>query len=118
MAYRDQRGDCPRCRGVLDADPRPDEMRLSCVSCGGTFLGNDAMHQSFRPIVEQLQLPPSTVPLLPLRCPVCKEPMRRFLVEVAKGSVTLDRCDRHGVWFDDPELDRILAAVTGRGSPG
>jgi hypothetical protein len=37
--------------------------------------------------------------------------MRRFSVEVVRGSVALDRCDRHGIWFDDPELEQLLSAA-------
>lgn len=30
-----------------------------------------------------------------------------MIVEVLEG-VTIDRCDVHGVWFDDPELEQAL----------
>jgi Zn-finger nucleic acid-binding protein len=44
------------------------------------------------------------------RCPRCRRRMEHVAAPVAPHPVVLDRCPRgHGLWFDDGELDAILA---------
>jgi hypothetical protein len=39
------------------------------------------------------------------RCPACSEPMMSLVVE----RMPIERCTRHGVWFDRLELERVLS---------
>jgi Zn-finger nucleic acid-binding protein len=41
-----------------------------------------------------------------LRCPRCRDIMGRHLI-VRGSNVIVDRCARHGVWFDAHELRRL-----------
>lgn len=37
-------------------------------------------------------------------CPVCEQRMSSVTLE----RIPLDRCDKHGIWFDPEELQRVL----------
>lgn len=49
-----------------------------------------------------------------INCPICRSAMQKRAIN---GGLELDYCDRHGVWLDAGELERILATFGG-GSPG
>lgn len=103
---------CPGCGEVLDTAGRTDR----CPACDGAWVNEDAL-------VGMLQERTSTLVFLPWQprpkdgaggdhpfrgaeraCAVCKQPMQT----VNLGSVQLDRCPQHGVWFDADELAALL----------
>ena len=43
-------------------------------------------------------------------CPICRIAMQKRTIN---GGLELDYCDRHGVWLDAGELERILAHLWG-----
>lgn len=52
-------------------------------------------------------------------CPVCRQPMRRYIYSTDSG-VAVDACATgHGIWLDDGELAKIYDYVHGYGAaPG
>jgi uncharacterized protein len=42
------------------------------------------------------------------KCPVCRKPMDKELVGEVE-TVLLDRCGKHGMWYDAGELKKIIA---------
>lgn len=94
---------CPSCGEPLDTAGRTDR----CKKCDGAWIGEDAL-------VGMLQERTSTLVFLPWQprekdnertCAACGKPMQW----VNLGSVKLDRCPDHGVWFDADELAALLA---------
>jgi len=94
---------CPGCGEVLDTAGRTDR----CPACDGAWVHEDAL-------VGMLQERTSTLVFLPWQprpkdndrtCAVCEKSMQT----VNLGSVALDRCPQHGVWFDADELAALLA---------
>jgi len=77
-----------------------------CPACDGAWVHEDAL-------VGMLQERTSTLVVLPWQprpgdqarsCAVCQQPMQT----VNLGTVALDRCAAHGVWFDAHELKTLL----------
>jgi Zn-finger nucleic acid-binding protein len=100
-AHKDVKLDCPACRVPLAYHGD----RWACGTCRGLFVENEALVA----LVREMALAPWELPALAGRpgdraCPICKTPL---IVEVLEG-VTIDRCDVHGVWFDDRELEQAL----------
>jgi len=52
-------------------------------------------------------------------CPVCRQPMRRYIYSTDSG-VAVDACATgHGIWLDDGELAQIYDYIHGEGAaPG
>ncbi|HEY5922620.1 MAG TPA: FHA domain-containing protein [Kofleriaceae bacterium] len=108
MTYRDAFETCPRC-GVTLVDARSAR---SCPQCRGLWVEE--------PVVAEMvlaMLPPQPLSRLelavlaptgdPAACPTCKEPMHATTIH----NVLLDRCAKHGVWFDGEELQEALRRV-------
>jgi Zn-finger nucleic acid-binding protein len=99
---------CPQCSVDLDETSRPQ-----CPQCDGTFATNADLEQMLD--VEDNRREPSarrTMAAWPIgdehserHCPVCEKPMFRTTME----RVIVERCADHGVWFDQSELQRVLA---------
>jgi Zn-finger nucleic acid-binding protein len=94
---------CPGCGKALTEAGFTDR----CPSCDGAWVHEDAL-------VGMLQERTSTLVFLPWmprpkdlerKCAVCSKPMQM----VNLGSVALDRCAEHGVWFDAHELATLLS---------
>jgi Zn-finger nucleic acid-binding protein len=94
---------CPHCsNATLTQAGRTDR----CPSCDGAWIHEDVL-------VGMLQERTSALVVLPWHprdkdqeraCAVCKTPMQT----VNLGTVALDRCAEHGVWFDAHELAALL----------
>jgi hypothetical protein len=113
--YRDRESMiCPACREAL----RPFGARLCCDSCNGMFI---SVEDLTREIISMGKLEPAIrfdhEHPGKRRCPRCTEPMTesRLCVELTglhpKIKPTLDRCTRHGLWFDTTELATVLEAI-------
>lgn len=111
---RDDIATCPRCGRGLD----PSGRRLYCGACSGALVTEDELRELIatmaagsadgpagpRPLA--LELPPG--PDEPLRtCPRCPARMTKHLFY----GMLVDRCEAHGIWFDDQELQAALERV-------
>jgi Zn-finger nucleic acid-binding protein len=96
---------CPHCGARLEEAGRTDR----CTACDGAWIHEDVL-------VGMLQERTSTMVFLPWHpreaieaergrtCPVCTKPM----TPMSLGTVALDRCSEHGVWFDATELASLI----------
>ncbi len=83
---------CPRCEGVwLDSG----ELALLLAREGGS-----ALVGTFRPVSGKERK---------RTCPICSRAMKKILAG-GNGSILLDECPDHGLWFDRGELKKTLAA--------
>jgi ribosomal protein S27AE len=103
-AHKDLQLECPAC----DVSLAYHGDRWACGTCRGLFVENEA----FVAMVREMALTAWELPAIvgtpgERACPICKTPM---IVEVIEP-VTIDRCDVHGVWFDDAELEQALYHV-------
>lgn len=93
---------CPICQAPLVEAGRTNR----CATCDGAWVREDVL-------VAMLEQSASTLVTLPWRanaedhvrpCPECAVAMQT----VALGTVALDRCAAHGIWFDAEELAALL----------
>ena len=93
---------CPTCNEPLAIAGYTER----CGRCDGAWIHEDAL-------VGMLQERTSALVFLPWQprpkdtergCPVCK----KHMATANLGSVALDRCAEHGVWFDHGELAALL----------
>lgn len=98
---------CPRCRNVpLDDLP----LVRHCRRCKGSWISEETLHQrvaAARGPRPGLGLTWRNEARAALRCAICAEPMETLVVR----DTPIDRCQRHGVWFDANELAHVLVAV-------
>jgi len=94
---------CPVCRTALRTAGHTER----CETCGGAWIHEDAL-------VAIVEASAATVISLPWKgrpkdvdrpCAICGTLME----PVSLGTVALDRCGPHGVWFDKHELADLLA---------
>ncbi len=116
---------CPACASALSAARIGELEAQACKACGGLWLDRamfeqlGASRERQGAVLGMLPAPaaPPTLGMEPVKyrpCPVCRQFMNR--VNYAKRSgVILDVCKGHGLWFDQDELRRILAFITGGG---
>jgi len=97
---------CPRC-AVMLVDKGP--MR-ACTQCNGNWLDVDRLHH----MAAEMHSPPRQVKLVfdadprpRIACPACGFDMDPWKVH----GVPIDRCVKHGVWFDRDELQQVLQGV-------
>ncbi len=79
----------------------------ACDRCGGAWVADEVLvpllEERANTLIELAWKPRAAAePARP--CPVCAEPMQT----VALGTLALDRCPPHGVWFDAGELAAAL----------
>lgn len=110
---------CPSCRTPAQAIATGEAGDLhACAACGGQFLE----HPTLRALLEEhsrvpsfertprVTIPPASVAIRYLPCPICSTLMNRKNFGDHSG-VVVDVCRAHGVWFDAGELPRVLAFV-------
>jgi Zn-finger nucleic acid-binding protein len=100
-AHKDLALMCPACTTALAYHGD----RWTCASCHGVFVENEALAA----MVSEMALAPWSLPATTghagdRACPICEAPMAAEPVE----GVAIDRCDMHGVWFDDHKLQQAL----------
>ena len=112
---------CPRCHIALDLIEVDGERVLMCQGCEGVMLRKldhvmELSEQQLRdsPACETLFADHPEVDLLPpVLCPVCRQPMRRYVYSTDSG-VAVDSCvSGHGIWLDDGELAKIYDYIHG-----
>ena len=93
---------CPTCIADLHQAGRT----FKCNSCDGAWVQSEVLvpmlEQSASALVKLDWRPSGETHLR--HCPECKEGM----MTVKLGTVSLDRCEKHGVWFDRKELAALL----------
>jgi Zn-finger nucleic acid-binding protein len=94
---------CPICRSALAVAGHTER----CGTCNGAWIHEDALvamlEASTAALVSLPWKPRVAKPERP--CAVCG----RMMEPVSLGTVALDRCEAHGVWFDRNELADLLA---------
>lgn len=113
---------CPACTRRLVAFSGTGGVLLDCSGCGGQFVE----HALLTALLEVREITGSALPrrvrrerlaLDPVRylpCPACSSLMNRKNFGGESG-VVVDVCSRHGTWFDDGELPRVLSFVESGG---
>ena len=93
---------CPRDKTPL----RQAGYTHACDACGGAWVADEVLvpllEERANTLIE-LEWKPRAADAV-RTCPTCTEPMQH----VTLGSVALDRCPPHGVWFDAGELAAAL----------
>ncbi len=104
---------CPRCKVPLDDQP----LVRHCGRCKGSWIAEQVLHER---VAEARGAQPGRTALTwrkegraALMCATCAEPMETLVV----SDTPVDRCPRHGVWFDAGELAHVLAAVALAAAP-
>ena len=102
---------CPRCRNApLDDQP----LVRHCGRCKGSWIAEETLHEHVahaRGAAPGRGLAWRKEGRAALMCAICAEPMETLVVRDPKHDTKIDRCPRHGVWFDAGELAQVLAAV-------
>lgn len=106
--YRDSFDKCPRC-GVALVDARSAR---GCRECGGLWVDEGVLTEMILEMLPPRPLSRLALAVLdraeaPMACPSCSERMEA----VALHGVPLDRCAKHGIWFDARELEETLRRV-------
>ena len=97
---------CPSCQIALTPAGRTER----CAKCDGAWIHEDVLvgmlQETASAVVELSWQPrgPASAAEAPRPCAVCGEAMQ----PVSLGTVALDRCAAHGVWFDASELAAVL----------
>lgn len=100
---------CPRCRvPSLYAGSSGNLHLHACERCWGVWLDPHAGTQVMRPLARELS-PVADHGGEVLACPMCSSGMQTL--STGRAVVILDRCVKHGVWFDRDELGHIQAVV-------
>lgn len=96
---------CPRCQNV----PLGDEPLIRhCGRCKGSWIAEETLHKRVAEVRETHPgLTWHTEARAALRCAICAAPMETLVVR----DTAVDRCPRHGIWFDANELAHVLAPV-------
>jgi hypothetical protein len=105
-AYADRELACPTCSTRLSflGD------RWACAECHGSFVETAALVAMVSDVSKQpWEMPEVSGAPGPRGCPICHE----ALVVESLSPATIDRCPRHGVWFDADELAAALERASG-----
>jgi Zn-finger nucleic acid-binding protein len=104
--YRDEYERCPRCHvELIDTGTV-----RSCTACRGQWASQAALLEM---AAEMTRPNPPQIRFLPhkraekLACPSCGNAMGTWRFHKTE----LDRCEKHGIWFDRDELEQVLYAV-------
>ena len=110
MVYRDQGRPCPSCRGPFFAEGEGDgEERFECHHCGARILSLASLQARAPKLTQILMLAVAVKTVVPRYCPRCGDGMRGMGIDShdSIGTVALDVCDAHGVWFDRAEFETL-----------
>ena len=94
---------CPVCSAPLEQAGAT----YKCDACNGAWVEAEVLvpllEQSAAALIDELDWQASTEDHV-RKCPACETAMQT----VKLGTVALDRCAPHGVWFDSKELAQLL----------
>jgi Zn-finger nucleic acid-binding protein len=113
---------CPTCKKELVAFRGTGGILLDCASCGGQFVEHELLSSLLESrevagLAVTRRVNRSKLGLDPVRyvpCPACRQLMNRKNFGGESG-VVVDVCSKHGTWFDEGELPRVLAFVESGG---
>jgi len=94
-----RRVQCPRCAVALVVNGNV----RSCPTCKGNWLDHAQVTRLLDAKLELIDDPRESI-----RCPVCRmsmDPKKLY-------GVAIDRCTKHGIWFDRDERDAICKLAT------
>jgi hypothetical protein len=95
---------CPECEKPIELEGH----LWPCRGCAGVFVENAPFEGMVADITREPWTLPSCSPAPgPRHCPACDSLMN---VE-AYGEAIIDRCAKHGIWFDETELAAALMSV-------
>jgi Zn-finger nucleic acid-binding protein len=109
---RDDTATCPSCGRGLDASGR----RFYCGTCAGALVTEDELREMIADMAAGApDGPPGARPLalepadygVTRTCPRCPAAMSKHMFY----GMHVDRCEAHGIWFDDQELQGALERV-------
>jgi Zn-finger nucleic acid-binding protein len=122
----DVRMPCPRCRVNMHAVVVGTSPLRECPKCDGLWADKDTLHQICSDHERQAAVlgTPAVLPadlignveknIRYVPCPVCKALMNR--VNFSRCShVVVDVCSKHGTWFDQDELRRVVEFIRAGG---
>ena len=106
--------ECPRCRIALNPLVSDGEEYDICPGCGGIWLDRGEFHLATRErdvykkvdTKSEYRKPPIRGLVKYIPCVRCGKLMNRRNFGKISG-VIIDRCDKHGVWLDTGELEKI-----------
>jgi Zn-finger nucleic acid-binding protein len=112
---------CPICKQAMQLYRDDAGVLFDCNTCGGQFVE----HPLFREMLHRhdpVPVPDGVITLARrpdgrsnyIPCPECAALMNRKNFGGTSG-VVVDVCKKHGTWFDEGELPRVLAFVAGGG---
>jgi Zn-finger nucleic acid-binding protein len=106
--YRDSFEKCPRCAVEL-VDARSAR---GCRACGGYWVEEPVLTEMVLAMLPPRPLSRLALAVLdrseaPIGCPTCGDAMQSTSIH----EVILDRCVKHGIWFDARELEDALRKV-------
>ena len=107
--------DCPVCRDAMITLELNEVEIDHCVACAGIWLDAGELEL----LIEDRAKAGSLLASFQVSkdskekarpCPICDKKMHKILVPSSDHPLLIDRCRRsHGLWFDQGELDDILA---------
>jgi Zn-finger nucleic acid-binding protein len=114
---------CPACEGqALQQADHAGVPYLSCASCRGAFMrqvrlgefveassGSVGARKAFWMLFKQAVEDDVPSPKGTRRCPICRQRLDRFGFGESPFLIA-DRCDDHGVWLDEEDLERVVRA--------
>ena len=106
--YRDSFEKCPRCAvDLVDA-----RSARGCRACGGLWLEEPVLTEMILAMLPPRPLSRLVLAVIdragaPIGCPTCGDVMEPAAIH----EVILDRCVKHGIWFDALELQEALRRV-------
>ena len=106
--------ECPRCKASLKLHVIDGEEYDICPECGGMWLDRDEFYRAKRErdvykkrdIKSEYRKSTVTGPVEYIPCVRCGKLMNRSNFRRISG-VIIDTCDKHGVWLDPGELEKI-----------
>ena len=116
---------CPRCQVEMQSVVIGQESVLECGTCFGLWLDVPSFEKICADREQQaavlgtaLHAPEGNVrtgsPVQYVPCPECSQLMNRINFAHCSG-VILDLCKKHGIWFDQDELSRIVEFIRAGG---
>jgi uncharacterized protein len=104
--------DCPVCENPM-ITMELDEVEIDhCQACGGIWLDAGELRLLLGDPVKASALLASFHPAGaaedPRKCPICLHRMEKVRVTPDDPNLLIDRCRKHGLWFDKGELTGII----------
>ena len=120
---RKSSGDCPKCKATLKVVFHEEIAVDACPSCWGVWV----VHADEKTVLKVRPEVFSVAELRRLRklykpyaredsvryvpCPACRNLMHR-VNWASQSGVVVDRCEDHGTWYDEGELEKLKEFVT------